>query len=107
MSEIRPDPATPGGFRVSGELVFDTVPGLLASGRALLVAGAGDVIIDLGGVTRADSAGLALLVEWARAARRVNRRLALRNMPDKMAAMAGISGLDTVLPIDRRPTPQD
>lgn len=99
MSEIRPDASTPGRFRVSGELVFDTVPELLESGRALLGAGTGSIVLDLQGVTRADSAGLALLVEWLRMARRDHRELTFHNMPAKLLAMAGVSGLDDVLPV--------
>ncbi len=99
MSEIRPDETRRGGFRVSGELVFDTVPALLDQGRALFDGDAADVELDFNGVTRADSAGVALLIEWMRMAHRRHRNIAFRNVPDQMIAIARVSGVDAVLPL--------
>jgi phospholipid transport system transporter-binding protein len=48
-------------------------------------------------VTRADSAGLALMVEWLREARRRGGRLEVVNMPDQMFGIAHMSKLDRVL----------
>src|SRR5690606_27697512 len=58
-----------GRFRVSGTLDARTVGRLLEEGAASFDNGA-SVEVDLGGVTESDSAGLALLIEWLRAARR-------------------------------------
>lgn len=86
-----------GGFAVSGELVFDTVPGLLADSLSLLDAGGGAVAFDLKGVTRADSAGLALLVEWLRRARGRGKAVSFINVPPQMLAIAKVSGVDALL----------
>jgi len=51
-------------------------------------------------VVRADSAGLALLVEWMRAARRAGRPLRYRAIPPQMLAIARVSSLDQVLPLE-------
>jgi phospholipid transport system transporter-binding protein len=52
-----------GSYAVRGELTFATVPGFL-TGNGRLLAGGAAVTVDLAGVDRADSAGVALLVEW-------------------------------------------
>lgn len=57
----------------------------------------GDVTLDFNAVTRADSAGLALMVEWLRALKRSNARIRVVNMPEQMMAIARISKLDKVL----------
>lgn len=85
-----------GVYRVKGVMSFDTVPGLLREGGAMF-AGAGRVMLDLNGVTRSDSAGVALLVEWLREARKRGVRLDLRNVTPQMTAIARVSGLEQVL----------
>jgi phospholipid transport system transporter-binding protein len=87
----------PGRFRLSGELVFATVSGALEQSQALFT-GHDPVDIDLAGVTATDSAGLALLVEWAAWARRERCKLRLRNLPTQAAALARISEVDKILP---------
>ena len=63
MAEITISATDEGCLQVSGELVFATAPRLLAEGESLF-GGQQDLVIDLGGVKRCDSAGLALLLEW-------------------------------------------
>jgi phospholipid transport system transporter-binding protein len=99
MTEIRAEAGMRGGFRVVGELVFDTVPGLLAQGRALFDDGAPGLEIDFSGVTRADSAGLALLIGWMRIAHRRHRNIVFRNVPEQMLAIARVSGIEAILPL--------
>ncbi|MBK8161838.1 MAG: STAS domain-containing protein [Gammaproteobacteria bacterium] len=98
MSDVRADPGDPSALSVSGELSFATVPALLERGAALLAAGGGRIRLDLGGVTRADSAGLALLVEWLRLARSRRASLEIMNMPEQLRAIARVCGLDGILP---------
>jgi len=89
-----------GVFLLSGELSFASVPGLLREGRQRLIKrGASDatITVDLQGVSRTDSAGLALLVEWTRDARRQGGEIAFLNIPAQMAALARLSGLEGVL----------
>lgn len=84
-------------FRVDGVLDFATVPDLDAR-SATLFAGARRVIVDLSGVTAANSAGLALLLEWQRQARRADRTLFIRNLPRALASLAAMSELESCLP---------
>ncbi len=95
---IRPQiesPAT-GRVEISGDLTFDTVSEIFSRGDEVL-GGDGRVTLDLRAVTRADSAGLALMVEWLREARRRGGRLEVVNMPDQMFSIAHMSKLDRVL----------
>ena len=97
MSRISPDEKSDGSFVIDGELVFDTVPDLLLSSRPLFETPGATIGLDLHGVTRGDSAGLALLVEWLRAARQGGKTITFRNIPDQMIALAKVSGLDALL----------
>ena len=58
------------------------------------------LIIDLSGVERADSAGLALLVEWISRSQQRGVELSYCDIPQQMLAIARVSGLDSVLPIE-------
>lgn len=100
MSEIRSDSGKEGCFFVIGELSLETVPGLLERGAEIMGRGARAVELDLREVTRADSAGLALMIEWMRAAHRHHKNIVFRNVPPQILAMAKISGLEDILPLD-------
>lgn len=82
---------------LSGELSFDRVPAALEALRPALKAGQGPLEIDLGGVTRADSAGLALLLELARAARAAGRELRFTRAPAQLRRLAEFFGLAELL----------
>lgn len=86
----------PAHFPVSGVLTFDTVPDLFRQSTAWF-AGNGDLLIDLAAVTRADSAGLALMLEWLRRARAANRTLRFANIPAQVQTLIRINGLQDAL----------
>ncbi len=89
-----------GRWQLRGQLDMDNVGRLLQASRPLLFAdGAAELELDLAAVEHTDSAGLALLVEWLRAARHNDRRIRFRGMPAQMRAMAEVSGLDRILPL--------
>jgi phospholipid transport system transporter-binding protein len=85
-----------GRFLLSGDLVFDSAPQLLAAGEAAF-GGRSEAEVDLAGVGRVDSAGLALLLEWSLSARGAGRTIRYRNMPDALASLAGISEVSGLL----------
>ena len=84
--------AGPGRWALAGDLVFDNAARILDEGTAAFGAEA-RAEIDLAGVRRVDSAGLALLVEWSAAARGDGRIVTYRNVPAVLGALAGISDL--------------
>ena len=82
---------------VSGPLVFDTVPDLYAQTRDWLNKPGGPVSVDLRAVARADSAGLALFVEWLRVAKISGRALTFINVPEQVHSLIQVNGLEEAL----------
>lgn len=91
-------PLAEGGFSVSGVLTFETVPAAVHDSATLLSGGEGDINLDLQGINHSDSAGLALLIEWMRAASAREKRIIFKNIPPQMLEMATMSGLEKILP---------
>lgn len=88
----------PGRFGVQGELLVGTV-GALWREAGERFAGQPFLRIDLAGVKRADSAGVALLVEWVREARLRGQDLKFTNAPAQVLTIIRTAGLDRVLPL--------
>lgn len=89
-----------GRYTVGGELGFATVTQLLEQSRTTLFADdSGQLELDLSAVTRADSAGLALLLQWMRLARKQDRRISFRSLPPQLLAIAQTGELDSLLPL--------
>lgn len=95
MSDARVQIADDGRLLLSGEMSMATVPALLD--QAHWQQGDAEVRIDLQGVERADSAGVALLVEWQRVAARQQQTICFQNIPSQMLAIARLSGVDELL----------
>ncbi len=91
-----------GSFRLEGDLDFFSVRGLVGLPEWVF-ADAGELCIDLGGVQHANSAGLALLLEWLGQARRRERFLHLTNLPDSLERLARLSNLGALIRTGRRP----
>lgn len=87
------DQATGSGARIDGALSFARVPHWLAQADTLAAAGS----LDLSAITRADSAGLALLLELTRRARARGQTLQLRNPPAQLVELSKFFELDTLL----------
>lgn len=85
-----------GGFLLSGDLNFHSVSSL-AAGTQEIFSGENNIDIDLENVSRSDSAGVALLIEWQREAKRNNQQISFRNIPSNMLAIAHLSGVDEML----------
>jgi phospholipid transport system transporter-binding protein len=90
-----------GEVRVSGELRVDTVTQALAQGERLF-ADQPRLRLDMGGVTSADSAALALLAVWAGEARERGQSIAFCNLSIPLLHLAEMSGLDGPLGLRRR-----
>lgn len=87
-----------GRWSVEGELVFSTVPGLLGKTGQLL-AGKEDLVVDLGGVTRSDSAGLALMLEWLERCRSKQLGIRFLQVPQSLLDLARVSNVSGLLPL--------
>lgn len=83
---------------VRGELTFATARLARDIGvKVLAASGADRIVVDCGAVTRADSAGLAVLLEWLAWGRRYKRVVTLENLPASLVAIARISEVDEFL----------
>ncbi|MGE5242536.1 MAG: lipid asymmetry maintenance protein MlaB [Bacteroidota bacterium] len=88
-----------GEFELSGQMTFQTVPQFLARTDEWLQNGTKTVTIDMQGVTLADSAGLALMLEWLQHARAAGRELVFTNLPEQVQQLIHVSGLQQVFPL--------
>jgi phospholipid transport system transporter-binding protein len=77
-------------------VTFATVGDLLRASQPLF-AEQKAVTVDLGAVTSVDSAGLALLLEWLRRARSNGHAVTYAKLPDKLVAIAKLSGVEAIL----------
>lgn len=87
---------------ISGELDTDNVPDRLRE-SAQWFHGTQAIAVDLAGVTRADSAGIALLLEWLRQAHAANAGLSFHNAPAQMHAIIDFCALGDVIPLSDTP----
>ncbi|MBI3546693.1 MAG: STAS domain-containing protein [Gammaproteobacteria bacterium] len=85
-----------GAFEISGQVTFQTVPQFLAYTDQWLRDSTQAVTIDMHKVTLADSAGLALMLEWMQLARAANRELSFANIPEQMHDLIRVNGLEKV-----------
>jgi phospholipid transport system transporter-binding protein len=95
-SSFQLDRATPGTLGVGGVLSFETA----AQALQAIVAALGQAPvsrIDLAGVQRADSAGLACMIAVLAEARRMGRPLAVDNLPAGMRALARVCEVDALV----------
>ena len=84
------------GYHLRGRLTRDTVSKLLNEASLDLSRA---TTLDLTEVDTADSAGLALLLEWTRIAKLNAAQLTLVNVPKTLKSLIEISGLDQVLSV--------
>ncbi|MDH3355038.1 MAG: STAS domain-containing protein [Chromatiales bacterium] len=90
--------AADGLLSAEGELSLVTVEAALILSRHIFQQQQGDVTVDLGEVSRADSAGLALLILWVRELRGRGRTLTFVHTPPHLLRLAGASNLSNILP---------
>lgn len=90
------DEAGPGRLVASGDLSFATARHALQAGLARLPP-ARACTIDLAGITSADSAGLAVLIEWLSVAAARGSTLTFESVPAQLRAIAQISDLEDLI----------
>jgi phospholipid transport system transporter-binding protein len=82
-----------GTVAITGSLTFQTVPDFLARSAPWFAEKDGPLVFDLAGVTLADSAGVALLLEWSRLARASGRDVRFTNTPLQVRTQLEVNGL--------------
>ena len=92
-----------GRWCLAGALDFTTVPGLVAETerrfRDPALSALDYLEVDLSAVEFANSAGLALLLEWMEMAESRGIRLVYRHLPDSLYRIAAFSNLQDLLPV--------
>jgi phospholipid transport system transporter-binding protein len=101
MSQVNLQEVSAGRVSVTGVLSFGSVNQALKLMQPLLERNEA-ILVDLSAVERADSAGLALLVEWVARAKQNGIELTYCDIPQQMLAIARVSGLDVLLPVAHR-----
>lgn len=96
MSEATLTPDGDGRWALGGVLDFTTVPRVWPALERELKAG-GELVVSLAGVSRANSAALAMLVEARDLARRSRCALTLANLPADLLDLARMSRCDRLL----------
>jgi phospholipid transport system transporter-binding protein len=96
VSRARLESLGGGRFRVSGVLDASTAREVLEQSESRF-AQSKEIDVDLGGVGESDSAGLALLIEWLRAARQGGRAIRFANVPAQIEALARISEVEDLI----------
>ena len=88
-----------GQYGLAGELTFATVSDALEATASLFKDGT-ILQFDLKGIKRADSAGVALLIEWIRRAGRSGGGVSYTHLPESLRAMIRVGGVEELLPVD-------
>lgn len=80
-------------LKVAGPMNIDSVSALLAQSAGMLE---GVALVDLAGVTEADSSAVSLLLEWRRQAKGDALRFA--NLPPALKSLADLYGVADLIP---------
>ena len=86
-----------GRFRLSGAATMNTVAALRTAGLQAFATSSGDITLNLAELTRVDSAGLALLIDWLAWARTTSRPLHFAALPEALRALARLSDVEPFL----------
>ena len=93
---------SPERARITGPLVLDTVAAVFSEARKAQENGKGFSEVDLKEVSRVDSSGLALLLEWQATARSRDNSIIIRNAPADLLTLARLCETDDLLTIESR-----
>jgi phospholipid transport system transporter-binding protein len=90
--------AAPGRILVGSPLTFHTARRACEAGIECFTRdGSSQIVVDCAGATPADSAGLAVLIEWRRWATQHGCHLTFANLPVQISAIAHLSEVTAVL----------
>jgi phospholipid transport system transporter-binding protein len=82
-------------FRPARTLTVNNAPAMLDAGLSAIASGQTE--IDLNDLVTVDSAAVATLLAWQRAARGQNKTLTFRNLPANLQSLADLYGVTALL----------
>ena len=85
-----------GRFGLSGEVSFQTAETILRASEKLF-SGHDNIEIDLAGVGKTDSAGLALLLEWISRSEKSSTEIRFAEIPEKIHGIAVTAEISELL----------
>jgi len=91
-----------GKARIEGVLTLDTVASVYAQANQAASEGRKMNSLDLAGVSRVDSSGLALLLEWQSVAKRDGRSISIHSAPADLRSLASLCEAADLLSINGR-----
>lgn len=91
-----------GCISLAGPMTFESVPSVYKEAENVFQDGPAALLIDLSGITAADSAGLALLLEWQAMQQAASRDMEIRNAPSGLLSLARLCEADDVMKISGR-----
>ena len=96
MSDFTLEDLGDGRFALSGEMTFDTAERILHESEDPFEQHT-RIEVDLSNVQKADSAGLALLLEWITWANHTVREIRFIDMPERVLAIAKTTEVESLL----------
>ncbi len=96
MSKFELNDLGEGRFALNGEMTFETAERILLVSEEPFEQHT-RIEVDLSGVSRADSAGLALLLEWITWANHTVREIRFLSMPERVLAIARTTEVEQLL----------
>ncbi len=96
MSQFTLEDKGEGRFLLSGEMTFRSAGKILRTSETVFEQYT-RIEVDLGGVSKTDSAGLALLLEWITWANHTVREIRFVGMPERIDAIAKTTEVDHLL----------
>lgn len=96
MSEFDLEDLGDGRYRLQGEMTFQTCGKILRKSEPAFEEHT-RIEVDLSGVTRTDSAGLALLLEWITWANHTVREIRFKDVPERIDAIAKVTEVEELL----------
>lgn len=96
MSKFELSDLGEGHFALNGEMTFETAERILVTSEEPFEQHT-RIEVDLSGVTKADSAGLALLLEWITWANHTVREIRFLSMPERILAIARTTEVEQLL----------
>ena len=94
--------AVPAAYRVNGRVTFANLMHIREEGEAAIAEAGDPVVIDFTGLENGNSAAVALLMAWLRAADDLGKSIEFVAAPTELENIVELSGMTDVLPMRSR-----